>query len=126
MLSPVRARPALAAALLSLLLPGCGILGPTPDVAQACSDVGEIVGEGMRASRSAVKKGPKPLAAELRTLGDRLQRRSESIDDDQLKAAVERLADSYRDTAAVTTDTRIPDAGQVRREAYDVDRICKN
>jgi hypothetical protein len=126
MLNVVPARPAIAALMLSLLLTGCGILGPTPDVAQVCADVGELVDDGMRASRSAVKQGPKAVANELRALGDRLRRHAETIEDDELKAAVERLADSYHDTAAATTDTRIPDAGQVRRQAYGVDRICMN
>jgi hypothetical protein len=122
----VTARLAASAALLCALLSGCGILGPTPDVARACADVGDLVDEATRASQSSVKKGPKAVATGLRTLGDRLHRRAEAIEDDALRDAVRRLGDSYRDTAAATTDTRIPDAGQVRRAAYEVDKICMN
>jgi len=121
-----RARVAVPAVLMTAFLSGCGLLGPTPDVAVACGDVGKLVDQATRANQSAVRGGPQAVADQLRELSGQLRDRAESIEDDKLRSAVVRLADSYRETAAATSQTRVPDAGQVRRAAYEVDRICKN
>lgn len=116
---------AVTAALFGAALAGCGLLGPTPDVAAACGDVGRLVDQSTRANNAAVRSGPDGIAERLRRLAEDLYDRAESIEDERLRAAVVRLGDSYRETAAATSRTRIPDAGQVRRAAYDVDGICK-
>jgi hypothetical protein len=118
-------RSAAVAAALVAGLGACDILGPPPEFLESCADVQALVAQGTRVSQSTVNR-PREFAAELRTLSADLRTLADTIEDQPLRTAVIELADSYRTTADLTTDTRVPSAGDVRRSATRVDSLCSS
>jgi hypothetical protein len=113
---------ALAGAVIAGLS-ACDILGPPPEFLRACADVKALVAAGTSVSQSRVDR-PQDFADQLRKLSADLRTRADTIEDQPLRAAVIELADSYRTTADLTTQTRVPSADEVRRSAARVDDVC--
>jgi len=110
---------------LAGVLVACDILGPPPEFLRACTDVKALVAAGTSVSESTVER-PQEFADQLRKIGADLRTRADTIEDQRLRSAVIALADSYRTTADLATETRVPSADEVRRSAARVDDVCNS
>jgi hypothetical protein len=111
--------------VLLAVVGACDILGPPPEFLRACADVKALVAAGTSLSESTVER-PQEFADQLRTLGSDLRTRADTIEDEPLRTTVIALADSYRATADLTSETRAPSADEVRRSAARVDDVCNS
>jgi hypothetical protein len=110
---------------MATVLVACDILGPPPEFLRACADVKALVAAGTSVNEWTVER-PQEFADQLRKLSSDLRTRADTIEDQPLRTAVIALADGYRTTADLATQTRVPSADEVRRSAARVDDVCNS